>query len=289
MSDPKNVRLYGILARESPRAVLFRRGPSKQVLLATWDTSTDRIEEGQWLKGRIYERRCDFSPDGQFLIYFAGNQKPPYGTWTAISRPPYLTALAFWPKGDAWGGGGLFIKRNHIQLNHWSNQFALAQGFSLPKRLKVDQFGNGWGEDDPIWEARLTRDGWIRIDEGHLRRRGVDAPVFHVFNPPRVWERPNPKWGGVTLRMKILGIHERNGPWYRIDHDVIDTDRDAVHDFERTDWADWSHDGHLVFTKHGAIYRAKCGRYGLGEPALVRDLADRVFVNRAAPAAKLLW
>jgi cytochrome bd-type quinol oxidase subunit 2 len=28
---------------------------------------------GQWLKGRIYERRSDLSPDGKHLIYFAMN------------------------------------------------------------------------------------------------------------------------------------------------------------------------------------------------------------------------
>src|SRR5262249_17885427 len=26
--------------------------------------------------------------------------------WTAISRPPFLTALALWPKGDCWHGAG---------------------------------------------------------------------------------------------------------------------------------------------------------------------------------------
>ena len=70
-----SVRLYAILARESHRAVVFRRGPSKQVLLVSWNTDTDAFTEGQWLKGRIYERRCDLSPDGELLLYFAANWK----------------------------------------------------------------------------------------------------------------------------------------------------------------------------------------------------------------------
>jgi hypothetical protein len=270
VSDPKNVRLYGILARESPRAVLFRRGPSKQVLVLTWDTETDKIEEGQWLKGRIYEHRCDLSPDGEFLIYFAGNQKPPHGTWTAISRPPYLTALALWPKGDTWGGGGLFITRDHVQLNHWSNQFALAEGFSLPKRMKVDQFQAGGGEDDPIWSARLSRDGWILISQKFI------------------WEKADPT-SRYVLRMTLRGMMERGGPWYVMDYAVVDAETGEERRFDRTDWADWSHQGDLLFTKNGAIYRAKCGDYGLGEPVLVMDLADRKFVNREAPPAALRW
>jgi PAS domain-containing protein len=58
-------RLYAILARDKPVAAVFRRGPSKQVLLLTWNTATHEITPGQWFKGRIYERRCDLSPSGE--------------------------------------------------------------------------------------------------------------------------------------------------------------------------------------------------------------------------------
>ena len=67
-------RLFVIRAREAPLAVIFRRGPSKQVRLISWNTDTDDFEGGQWFKGRIYERRCDLSPDGRYLIYFAADQ-----------------------------------------------------------------------------------------------------------------------------------------------------------------------------------------------------------------------
>ena len=52
-------RLFVILAREAPVGVIFRRGPAGQTLLIKWDTAHDTFEYGQWLKGRIYERRCD--------------------------------------------------------------------------------------------------------------------------------------------------------------------------------------------------------------------------------------
>ena len=107
MAAPKSsVRLYALLARAAPVAVIFRRGPSRQVQLVLWKTDTDTFESGQWFKGRIYERRCDLSPSGRRLIYFAAKYRKPLYTWTAVSRPPFLTAVALWPKGDAWGGGG---------------------------------------------------------------------------------------------------------------------------------------------------------------------------------------
>jgi hypothetical protein len=97
------VRLSAILARRSPISVIFRRGPSKQVLLTRWNTSNDTFEYGQWFKGRIYERRCDLSPDGDLLLYFAANYKKSYQSWSAISRPSYLTALVNVAEGRRMG------------------------------------------------------------------------------------------------------------------------------------------------------------------------------------------
>ena len=36
-----------------------------------WNLNTDEFTLGQWLYGRIYEYRCDLSPDGRYLLYFA--------------------------------------------------------------------------------------------------------------------------------------------------------------------------------------------------------------------------
>ena len=63
--------LFAILARKANKAVILRRGPSDWVRLISWDTEHDTFELGQWFHGRIYERRCDLSPDGSKLIYFA--------------------------------------------------------------------------------------------------------------------------------------------------------------------------------------------------------------------------
>jgi len=156
-----NISLYAILARDARVGVVFRRGPSKQVLLLLWRADTDQFYEGQWFNGRIYERRCDLSPSGKRLIYFAAKYKAPYATWTAVSRPPFLTAVAMWPKGDAWGGDGIFAKEREILLNHRSAEMKLAEGFQLPKFVVVKPLGDysGWGEDDPIHAQRLIRDG----------------------------------------------------------------------------------------------------------------------------------
>lgn len=80
------------------------------------------FESGQWFRGRIYPEKCDVSPDGKLLIYFAGKFSPRARekgydrTWIAVSRPPYLTALAMWLIGDTWGGQGLFLDDRSVLI-----------------------------------------------------------------------------------------------------------------------------------------------------------------------------
>ena len=113
-------RLHVLLARQSRAAVVVRRGPSKYACTIGWDRSTDTFAVGQWLHGRIYERRSDLSPDGKFMIYFAMNGKwssEAGAAWTAISIAPYLKALRLWAKGSCWHGGGLFTRERSCWLN----------------------------------------------------------------------------------------------------------------------------------------------------------------------------
>lgn len=72
-------RLHVLLASKSPRAVILRKGPANAVCSILWDRSNDQFAVGQWLRGRIYERRSDLSPDGVYMIYFArgGGLKSP--------------------------------------------------------------------------------------------------------------------------------------------------------------------------------------------------------------------
>jgi hypothetical protein len=252
------VRLYAVLARQAPFGIVFSRGPSKNVLLVKWNTSDDTFQVGQWLKGRIYERRCDLSPDGDLLLYFAANYREPFRSWSAISRPPFLTALAMWPKGDGWGGGGHFLSQTRIALNHRDNELKLAEGFSVPRWLKVKQFGKrpGWGEDDPIFSERLKRDGWKLV--GYPTQTTQGAKVRMEFSPPIEWRKVNPKWPErYSLDMSILGIKEKDGPWYLVEHSVR-RGQSQTDKIGRSDWADWSHSGDLLFAMDGCLYRAPC-------------------------------
>ena len=131
-----SARLHVLLASRSADAVVIRRGPSKSVCFVHWNRQTDRFKVAQWMRGRVYERRSDLSPDGKFLIYFASNYGRNLQAWTAISRAPYMKAIALFAKGDAWHGGGLFTGDNTYWLNDGYGHTVLRQS-SLVKRDEV--------------------------------------------------------------------------------------------------------------------------------------------------------
>jgi hypothetical protein len=269
-------RLYVLLARKSSEGVVCRRGPSKQVLLIKWNLNDDTFEFGQWLKGRVYERRCDLSPEGNMLLYFAANWRKPYQSWSAISRPPFFTALALWPKGDGWGGGGRFLSRDRVELNHRQVEMTLADDFVLPSWLSLKPFGDrpGWGEDDPIWSSRLLRDGWKLTAYPEKTKDDFGAKVWIEYDPPVTWEKAHPRWPKkYLLRMRILGIKERDGTWYIIEHSIIG-EKGYTGAIGRSEWANWSQDGDLLFAQSGCLYRLRPSKGKFGPVEASKQIAD---------------
>jgi len=289
-SDPPP-RLYAIQAREAPLAVIFRRGPSKQVQLILWRTDTDEFISGQWFKGRIYERQCDLSPDGKRLIYFAAKYKAPLYTWTAISRPPYFTAVALWQTADAWAGGGRFASNNEILLANPSYRLDPAEGFTLPRNVKVKSL-----RDHPIVfsDADIReRDGWKLIRKG-LRsattRRGI---MGFEIDPPKVWSKYNPAAPtAYELRELTLGKSTRDDP-SRIEFVVLNRRSQQEQSLGRIDWADWAPSGDLLFARKGQIFRAKFDRRNkvldVENAQLLIDLCGRKFCNVKAPPEATSW
>lgn len=110
------VRLHLFFATENDAALIVRQGPTEQFRMIRWNRDTDTFEDGQWVKKKVYIDRCDLSPDGRHFIYFMLDGRwgsPGEGCYTAISRPPYWTAISLFPEGSTWGGGGVFLDNRH--------------------------------------------------------------------------------------------------------------------------------------------------------------------------------
>jgi hypothetical protein len=160
-------RIHVLLAGEAPVGVVVRRGPSRNVCTLLWDRTKDMFHLGQWLRGRIYERRCDLSPDGKYLIYFAMNMKSSEtrGSWTAISLTPYLKAITLYAKGDCWLGGGLFTSNKTYWLNDGCTDEILTESPEVRRDLTYQPLGNYGGECPSVYYRRLQRDGWAYVNQ----------------------------------------------------------------------------------------------------------------------------
>lgn len=281
-------RLYAILARSASIGIIFRRGPTQWVQLIKWNTRTDSFEPGQWFHGRIYERRCDLSPDGSKLVYFASKfnrhtlDDPEYTyAWTAISKPPYFTALALWPKGDCWHGGGLFENDRTVWLNHKPDA-AEPHPDHRPTRLRIIPNPQAYGEDGPVYERRLVRDGWTLVQEGRfpLAGRGWKTEQSDV------WYKTN-RASGITLVMELAEIDfdQPGGPY--IEQFAIIRDGTTI-PIGRADWADWDRRNRLVLAREGKLFRADIGQDELEWHELA-DFNDNKPEPQEAPISARHW
>jgi len=96
---------------------VLRRGPSAWSHVGRWDVGSGRFESGSWLRGTIYPQRCDLSPDGRWLAYFALKTPAPWTpgpTYIAISRLPWVHALVAWGTGGTWTQGVHFVEDRDV-------------------------------------------------------------------------------------------------------------------------------------------------------------------------------
>ena len=300
--DTDGVNLYALVARAARIAVVFRRGPARRAQVLLWRLDTDTIESGQWFKGRIYERRCDLSPDGTLLALFCASFRKPVFSWTAITRPPYVAPLALWPKGDCWGGGGLLdggaLKLNHGAGDPQDSSLKLDPAYRLPAHLTMQplQMPQGQGEDDPIRVLRMERDGWqwIGAKPGpHIRQ--TKSRTYHVFDRPFVARREihgHPS-GRLFLQLQHHAIGEDQGRWYFETAQIVDGSNTALIDLDRIDFADLDHNGDVLFGAKGRLYRLPLAQWKPGEPGpealRIADLTGERFELVSAPQRAKVW
>ena len=313
--DDVPCRIYTVLAREAPVGVLFRRGPSKRVQVIHWDTATDTFTPGQWFHGRIYERRCDLSPNGSKLIYFAmnlsrRNRESDYTyAWTALSKPPFLTALALWPKGSCWAGGGLFLSETEVWLNHSEGE-EQPHPNHRPQGLTVTHDGGGAGEDEPIFHRRLERDGWQHVQEWQgefiqsamqtafqermqagqptdldwiLSLGGLDTDSRYVTYAPSIHEKlhPNQEWT-LVMTTTLTGFQHQYA------YSVRDRNSHAEN-LTGAAWADWDQQGRLVFAQNGKMFALVADAIGQELPQELVDLNGNKPEAVAAPDWAKTW
>lgn len=255
-------RLHVLMARDSQTALVIRRGPSKKVCTIGWDRRDDTFHLGQWLNGRIYERRSDLSPNGKYFIYFAMNahwDSESKGAWTAISHVPYLKAVALYPKGNCWHGGGLFLSNDSFWLND-------ARQHSVLFETKAIKPASDYFPDAPVrnheclsvYYPRLIRDGWNYIG----KESGKGSPAVFEKQFDKNW---------ILRKLAHSEIHkqQRKGVYYDT-HVLVNIATGKHLPYPRWEWAEVD-SGRLLWAEQGRLFSSQLSAT---KPVKVTELHD---------------
>ena len=238
-------RIYCIPATQAPVVAVFRRGPSNWSHIGRWDLATHRYEPGAWLGGRIFPRRSDLSPDGQYLCYFAHK---PSATWehgeayVALSKLPWLKALHAFGTCGTWTRGYYFTEADGSD-DRPMEKLPIPYGLrSIPAIQFANERRRGWveAEDSP---ARDPGDAWDQ--HRHARMRKPQPCGTRVLCVESVG------WAGgeFGVDQAVDGLNVR----YSLE---LNGDRELLEDVQ---WADWSQEGHLlVGTRSGRLQIRTC-------------------------------
>ncbi len=234
--------MFCIPATAAPVLAVLRRGPSQWFHVGRWDIADWTYEPGAWFRGRLFPQKCDVSPDGRWLAYSA--QKPTArwaaGTvYEAISRLPWLHALAAWEAGTTYSRGIRFDGEAGTSdlgvpdagdatacLARYGLRVNPAQQFAVERR-------RGWRETADT-AARDPEDTW---DERRLVRMSKAQPT-----------------GAAVLEVEGSYAAFRDSPERRETacYSIVEGGEMTV--LEDAQWADWSGTGQLlVATIRGSL------------------------------------
>lgn len=275
MMDEFPPRIHVLLARQAPVGVVIRRGPSKSVCTILWDRSRDEFRLGQWLRGRIYERRSDISPDGTRMVYFAMNGKwesETKGSWTAISIVPYLKAVTLYGKGDCWHGGGLFTDRRTYWLNDGSGHTSLRNSGEVRPDTAFHPSESFGGECPGVYYPRLLRDGWTMVRHESLAK-WKDRDIFE--------KRLRCGWVLRKIAHAEIGAPPGKGCYWD-EHELFRPKSDRLISYPGWEWADL--DGkRLVWAEAGKLFSGVLDDGGLADVTELRDFNGMTFEPIEAP------
>jgi hypothetical protein len=263
-------RLHVLLARDAKIGLVIRRGPSNSVCTLLWDRIQDTFELGQWMRARIYERRSDLSPNGGWFIYFAMNgrwQSETKGSWTAISRAPYLKAVTLFGKGDCWQGGGLFLSNKEFWMNGSCCHFEIRKSTEVRQSETYQPPAYYGGECLTVYYNRLQRDGWIMSPE--------------EYQGATLFEKKLAKgWTLRKLAFAEIGAPPGRGCYWDA-HELWHESTKRLLVFPEWEWADYV-DHRLVWAVEGQIRSARLGKGKLESEEMLHDFNDMKF--EALPA-----
>lgn len=231
--------MYCIPATASPIVAVIRRGPARWTQIGRWDVERGVYEPGAWVRARIYEERCDLSPDGRWFAYFTLRGQPRPGwevgaTYIAISRLPWLKALAAWSTCGTWTRGVHFVDDRRA--------WALDEpdvGDVRPCRAKF-----GMQLTAPLAFASEHRRGWSETDDSPPR---AERGAWDEHIDGLTMRKPRPGHPDTDIRARgYYAAFRSTYPNEAFDFRYELTTRDVVATLDDVQWCDWDPRGRLL-------------------------------------------
>ena len=222
---------------------VLRRGPSDWSHLGAWDVARGVYTPGAWIHGNLYPQRCDVSPDGRWFSYLTLKGAATWKagpTYVAISRLPWLTALAAWRTDGTWTRGIHFVDDTDV----WQVADPDAGDVGPCRRT----FGLALTKASVFAVER--RRGWTETPDSPPPRPSDPWDERRASNVTLEKERPGSRGTTrLTVRGYFAAFRTTLTGWSRqIRYDIIG-DGGALH-LADVQWADWAPDGALLVATH---------------------------------------
>jgi hypothetical protein len=272
-------RLFGIPALRAPVVAVVRRGPSDWSHLGRWDVAAGAYEPGAWIHANLYPQRCDVSPDGRWFAYFTLRPSARWEvgpTYLAVSRLPWLTALAAWPTCGTWSQGAHFVEDPGV----WQVGEP-AHGDAAPLRRRL-----GLALNAPALFAVERRRGWGEAP-GSPPKRADDMWDLRRADTLTL-EKPRPGSAGRT-RLTVQGLYAafRSGAPGEVLYGVASDAGERP--LEDAQWADWDARGRLLVATTSGRLQIRSGPEPGDAVESEIDLAALAPAPAAPPSRAAEW
>ncbi|SBO41769.1 conserved protein of unknown function [Cyanobium sp. NIES-981] len=211
-NKPLPPRIYCLAATQAPVVAVFRRGPTHWSHGGRWDLASRRYEPGAWLRGRIFPRRSDLSPEDRSLWHLvprlprqpAGEGRRPRPDSSAPPRwlaPQIQRSVRQRAAARLAGTGGLPLR---VEADAWDERRNARQRKAQPggRRLLGVQ-SPGWagavfGVDRAV-DGCASAIGWKRATRCRERGWAANEAVHPLL----------PSSGSTGIRMGNSRHHPR--------------------------------------------------------------------------------
>jgi|GEM_PF-2477461 len=305
-SAPKTMpKFHLILASKASTAVLIRRGPKKWSCVFGWDRAGDTFQPGQCVKGYLEATHATLSPCGKYFAYAVSDYRMletgyhGFRIYSAVSRPPWLKALAFWDRGGIGlikeGSGVLQLdvspyRNDSISPDKVSEGWT-ASGIKLNRRTEAWGHpirGGGIAFEKWLLEGWIALTPWERCSKEECRgvaswwkSSGVQRIHFEKSVPGTHWKLRLSHWCGCHDDNRS-NKHSHRG----VSFETFSLRSSSGEVREFPDWISADHDtfrNRIVWTKGQQLWAMEVLGDDFGEPVMLFDVASEKGWRTSAP------